>query len=420
MVAQCLFFFVCFIDMPKLMMETQFPYLLYQPEKKCSFKDRILTEGVAMLIPFSSYTNEANGLHNAEEENLWESILAQDPVRQPIVRQSGTSDDKIQNRSPKEEDKPILDISKKVVSQNSISENTMQQCLKEGEQKETEESEVSGSKADVHDAVLCPMDVDAYRDFSALVKQFYVIDSTTYIGEEELDIGKLLGSDLSIEKVDNQDTKDQMDYSKTPNPQILIYHTHSQEEYADSIPGDVQTTVQGAGEELARILSREYGFRVLHHVGQYDVGNRDYAYSKALPALQEVLDQNPSIEVVIDLHRDGVADSTRLVTEIDGKKMAQVMLFNGLSRTKRIGEIEYLKNENRQSNLAFSFQLQKKMTEHYPGLARKIYLKGYRYNMHFKPRTLLIELGAQTNTVQEVWNALPPLAHSIAMVLDGE
>ena len=209
------------------------------------------------------------------------------------------------------------------------------------------------------------------------------------------------------------------DYSQTKNPQILIYHTHSQEGYADSVAGDEDSGVMGAGEELARLLSQEYGFRVLHHKGKYDVKSRDYAYSEAVPGLEQVLAENPSIEVIIDLHRDGVGDETHLVTDLNGKRTAQVMLFNGLSRTKKIGEIAYLKNENRESNLAFSFQLQTKMMEYYPGLARKIYLKGYRYNMHYRPRSLLIELGAQTNTEEEVRNALPPLAHCIAMVLEG-
>ena len=69
----------------------------------------------------------------------------------------------------------------------------------------------------------------------------------------------------------------------------------------------------------------------MHHMGQYDVEKRDYAYYNSLPALEAILKENPSIEVVIDLHRDEVAEGTRLVTEISGKKMARFMFFNGLS-----------------------------------------------------------------------------------------
>ena len=86
------------------------------------------------------------------------------------------------------------------------------------------------------------------------------------------------------------------------------------------------------------------------------------------------------------------------------------MFFNGLSRTRKAGEIPYLVNENRDANLAFSFQMQLKCQQYYPGLARRIYLKGYRYNMQYRARSLLVELGAQTNTLEEVHNAVPLLA----------
>ena len=64
--------------------------------------------------------------------------------------------------------------------------------------------------------------------------------------------------------------------------------------------------------------------------------------------------------------------------------------------------------------------MQLKAAEYYPGLTRKIYLKGYRYNMHLKDKYLLIELGAQNNTLEEVMNACDPLAHILDLVLSGE
>ena len=115
-----------------------------------------------------------------------------------------------------------------------------------------------------------------------------------------------------------------------------------------------------------------------------------------------------------------MAEETRLVTEIDGRPTARFMFFNGLSRTRKTGNIAYLYNENQDANLAFSFQMQLKAAEYYPGLTRKIYLKGYRYNMHLRPQSLLIELGAQNNTVEEAMNACDPLAHILDMVLSGQ
>ena len=246
-----------------------------------------------------------------------------------------------------------------------------------------------------------------YETFDRLVKDFYAVDASTVVDESLLNLEALLEPDLSIEKR----TDDQ--------PQILIYHTHSQEGFADSVEGDPSTTIMGVGQVLARILEDTYGYNVMHHLGQYDVENRDYAYNTALPYLEQLLAEYPTIEVVIDLHRDEMAESTRLVTDIEGRPTARFMFFNGLSRTRKHGDIEYLPNENIEENLAFSFQMQALCNQYYPGLTRRIYLKGYRYNMHLKARYLLVEMGAQNNTYQECYNACIPLARMLDLELSG-
>lgn len=244
-------------------------------------------------------------------------------------------------------------------------------------------------------------------DYETLVRNFYAIDANTMAGSDQLSVEKLLGMDMTLPQ-------------EGDGPQILIYHTHSQEAFADSVPGDVNTGIVGVGECLTKILTEQYGYRVLHNTGQYDVETRDNAYSRALPAVEQILAENPSIQVIIDLHRDEVAEETKLVKDIQGRPTARFMFFNGLSRTRKTGDIDYLANENQEANLAFSFQMQLKAAEYYPGLTRRIYLKGYRYNMHLRPRTLLVELGAQNNTVEEAINACDPLAHILDMVLKGE
>lgn len=244
-------------------------------------------------------------------------------------------------------------------------------------------------------------------DYETLVRNFYAIDANTMAGSDQLSVEKLLGMDMTLPQ-------------EGDGPQILIYHTHSQEAFADSVPGDVNTGIVGVGECLTKILTEQYGYRVLHNTGQYDVETRDNAYSRALPAVEQILAENPSIQVIIDLHRDEVAEETKLVTDIQGRPTARFMFFNGLSRTRKTGDIDYLANENQEANLAFSFQMQLKAAEYYPGLTRRIYLKGYRYNMHLRPRTLLVELGAQNNTVEEAINACDPLAHILDMLLKGE
>ena len=244
-------------------------------------------------------------------------------------------------------------------------------------------------------------------DYETLVRNFYAIDANTMAGSDQLSVEKLLGMDMTLPQ-------------EGDGPQILIYHTHSQEAFADSVPGDVNTGIVGVGECLTKILTEQYGYRVLHNTGQYDVETRDNAYSRALPAVEQILAENPSIQVIIDLHRDEVAEETKLVTDIQGRPTARFMFFNGLSRTRKTGDIDYLANENQEANLAFSFQMQLKAAEYYPGLTRRIYLKGYRYNMHLRPRTLLVELGAQNNTVAEAKNAMEPLADILYAVLSGK
>lgn len=250
--------------------------------------------------------------------------------------------------------------------------------------------------------------IEKMKDFDYLLGNFYTVDSTTMIREDELKGEELLSKDMKI-KTEGDD------------PKILIYHTHSQEMFADSKKGDTSTSIVGIGDYLTELLSDTYHIPTMHHTGVYDLIDgkldRSLAYDLAAPNIQKILQENPSIEVVIDLHRDGVAEDTHLVTEVDGKQTAQIMFFNGLSKTKANGEIDYLANPYIQDNLAFSLQMQVEANNTYPGFARNIYLRGYRYNMHFKPRSLLVEAGAQTNTVQEMKNAMEALADILNTVL---
>ena len=255
------------------------------------------------------------------------------------------------------------------------------------------------------------IDWSRYQDYEKLVGDFYTIDASTYGDEALLNAHSLMEKDLTLpEAAQNQEK----------SPSVLIYHTHSLENFADSDPDNPETGIVGVGERLAEILRSEYGYRVLHCRESFDAVSRDGAYSKALPYLEKLLEENPSIQVVIDLHRDDVPKEQEMTVDLDGRPTAKFMFFNGVSCLKKSGKIEYLKNENLQGNLAFSLQMKAKCEEYYPGLTRKIYLKGYRYNLHLKERSLLVELGANHNTVQEAMNACDPLAHVLHMVLQGE
>ena len=252
--------------------------------------------------------------------------------------------------------------------------------------------------------------MDKLRDYEYLMSHFYTVDSSTMADADLINADRLLGKDMKLNFNEG-----------TAGPKVLIYHTHSQEQFADSVPGDVNTSIVGIGTYLTDLLNQRYGIETYHHTGVYDLVNgrldRSKAYQLAEPDVQKILKDNPSIEVVIDLHRDGVAEGTHLVTEVDGKPTAQIMFFNGLSRTRANGNISYLANPYLEDNLAFSLQMEIAAAKYYPGFARHIFLRAYRYNMHFKPKTLLIEAGAQTNTVEEMRNAMELLAELLHHVL---
>ncbi|NBH14582.1 stage II sporulation protein P [Lachnospiraceae bacterium] len=273
---------------------------------------------------------------------------------------------------------------------------------KQSEEKQEVAAKDSAAKTETGKAV--EISREKLNDFDYLVQNFYQIDRTTTVDRSELNAQEMLAKDMTLKTGSDQ-------------VQILIYHTHSQEGYADSAPGDPNSSVVALGERLTQLLRDQYGFHVMHHMGQYDVKDRDNAYSYSGPALEQILAENPSIEVVIDLHRDGVPETTHLVSEVNGKQTAQIMFFNGLSRTTANGDIAYLANPNRADNLAFSFQMKLAAEEYYPGFARATYLKGYRYNLHYRAKSLLVEVGAQTNTLEEAMNAMEPLADILHKVL---
>ena len=251
------------------------------------------------------------------------------------------------------------------------------------------------------------MSIEKLRDFDYLLSNFYTVDSATMIGPDQLNADDLLSRSMKIEKQGDA-------------PKILIFHTHSQEAFIDSVEGDTDTTIVGMGKLLAERLNA-LGIPTIHHPGVYDLINgqldRSAAYEYAEAGVRPILEEHPSIEVVIDLHRDGVGEDTHLVTEVNGKPTAQIMFFNGLSRTKDNGDIAYLPNPYIQDNLAFSLQMKLAAEQMYPGFTRRIFLRGYRYSLHMRPKSLLIEAGAQTNTVEEMRNAMELPAVTLQKVI---
>ena len=374
----------------------------YLPGLSYSIKDEnewsLVEKVIGVLFSEEDVNTESESYKTQIESDLsYETILAREAADENYVDEKtgkvipsvGSAD----GTSLPDDEKEVENTKENVEEQDMAQDQTL---------KDTDSKEAAA----VADGKVVTFAREKLDDFDYLIQNFYQVDNTTTIGSAQLNADALLGKDVRLSH-------------DASTPQILIYHTHSQEGYADSVPGDASMTVVGVGDYLTELLTQKYGFSVIHHTGQYDVGDRDHAYAKAGPALEQILAENQSIEVVIDLHRDGVGNNTRLVTEQNGVQMAQVMFFNGLSRTTKTGDIEYLYNPYIADNLAVSFQMQLKAAEYYPGFTRRIYLKGYRYNMHYCPKTLLIEVGAQTNTLEEAKNAMVPLADLLNKVLTG-
>lgn len=279
------------------------------------------------------------------------------------------------------------------------------------EPQNTGEEETTTAAAQVQPMPEIDLAPEMLADYDYLMNHFFILDPNAETNTKQLNAAAFLSEDLTLPKEEKE-------------PQILIYHSHSQEEFSDSREGKPEDTIVGVGDYLTQLLTEKYGYQVMHVTEAFDLMggelDRSKAYDYAREWLEPVLEEHPSVEVLIDLHRDGVLEGRRLVTEINGKPTAQIMFYNGLSHTVNSGDLSYLPNPYIQDNLAFSFQLEYQAALYYPELYRGIYLAGLRYNLHLRPRALLLEAGAQTNTVQEVKNAMEPFADILDRVLTGK
>ncbi|MCL2399012.1 MAG: stage II sporulation protein P [Defluviitaleaceae bacterium] len=256
--------------------------------------------------------------------------------------------------------------------------------------------------------------MERLRNFDYLRTQFYVADWNTGLLPSDVDVDAFLHADLTI------------DTEPPRGPRVLIFHTHSTEMFADSNHNNPMDGVIGLGAHLAEILERQYGIPTLHDTTRYDivdgVSMRMGAYERMEPYIRRILEDNPTIEIVIDLHRDGLPEGMPpMISYINGQRAARIMFVNGLSRRRNnddvLEPVPWLPNPYLRDNLAFSFQLQMSANRLYPGIARRVYLKAFRYSLHLMPRSTLIEVGAQNNTMQEAHNSIPHLAAIIADVI---
>ncbi len=211
--------------------------------------------------------------------------------------------------------------------------------------------------------------------------------------------------------------------SVNEKPQVLIMHTHTTETYEPYVreffdPSfNYRTTestknVVAVGEIIAEKL-RDAGIITIHDETIHDYPSYTGAYERSAETVKSILEENPSIKVVLDIHRDAIGTEssiTQPIVEINGKESAQVMIISGCDD----GTMDM---PNYMFNFRFACRLQEQMESMYPGLTRPLLFDYRRYNQDLTTGSLLIEVGSHGNTLEQAMYAGSLLGDALAEVL---
>ena len=227
-----------------------------------------------------------------------------------------------------------------------------------------------------------------------------------------VDIASALSASLPLHRQD------------TTEPRVLILHTHTTEGYmtyeadyynaADRHRTDDHTRNVCAAGEALRLTLAAYGITAIHDTTVHDSPVYSGAYNRSAETAQKYLEQYPTIQIVIDLHRDSIEESgavVRPVATVEGKKAAQMMLITGVVDT------DALPHPNWEQNLILSTHWQAALDAVSPDLMRPLNLTASRYNQHLSPGWVLVEVGAEGNTVEEAVYAAQILGRTLAELL---
>lgn len=196
-------------------------------------------------------------------------------------------------------------------------------------------------------------------------------------------------------------------------PLVAIYHTHASEAYVPSYgkthsPAGQRGDIVDTGEALAAALQKNYNIKVLHNQDIHDYPSFMKAYGPSELTTKRILQEHPSIQMVFDIHRD--ADTREhTTTSIGGEDVARIRIIVAIGQPD-------LPQPHWQQNHAFAKLIEVKMNERYPGLSRGIMLADWRYNQHLHSRALLLEVGAQENSVEEAKRSMKLFAEIIAEI----
>ena len=205
--------------------------------------------------------------------------------------------------------------------------------------------------------------------------------------------------------------------------QVLIMHTHGTEAYTQSpghayvASGEYRTTDSSAnmlrvGQEICDILN-DRGVSAVHSRTLNDYPAYNGSYNRALKDIQAHIQQYPTIQLVIDVHRDAIATGNtyyKTAAEVDGQQTAQLMFVTGT-------DAGGLTHDHWQDNLAFQAQLHDRLNSAYPGIMRPMSIRASRFNQHIRKGSMLVEVGACGNTLEEALAAAQIFANTLADTL---
>ena len=208
-------------------------------------------------------------------------------------------------------------------------------------------------------------------------------------------------------------------HAQSDSPKVLIMHTHTSEAYLESEGArskDNTKNVVCVGEIIKNTLEKN-GIGVIHDTTQNDSPSYNGSYNKALKNIEAQIEKHPSIEIVLDVHRDyaeqtndGKAVQLKPIATVNGEQVAQVMFVVGT-------DARGLEHPNWKYNLAFAIQMQNKLNGISPKIARPINLRRERFNQHLTKGSLIVEVGTAGNTISECENAAVHIGNAVSSVL---
>jgi len=209
-------------------------------------------------------------------------------------------------------------------------------------------------------------------------------------------------------------------------PRILFYSTHSRESYRKEAgqeytevsaqrTDDVRYNVLGVGAELKRILQSEYQITSIADMTNHEPPEHGTAYSRSLQTVSEIVKAQPGLEMIVDVHRDAYIEGMARALEYEGVSYARIAFVVGTGKGKTGAGFSVMPDW--ESNLALAQQLTDRLNSMIPGLCKEPILREGRYNQHVSDHSLLVEIGHNENTLDEVQASLPYLARAIAETL---